>query len=93
GLPRTKEKSQTGSKKQPQPSGDESQSLIAARSLIVHEKARQWLSDECGIQLVTSTKYSRNERDYAAESLGKVHGASHEIKPAKGPLGIGHKRT
>jgi hypothetical protein len=93
GLPRTKEKSESGSKKRSQPSSDESQSLIAARSLIVHETARQWLSNECGIQLVTSTKYSRNERDHAAESLGKKHGASHEIKPANRPLGIGHKKT
>jgi hypothetical protein len=93
GLPRSKQKSQSGSSTQSLSSSDESQSLIAARSLIVHETARLWLANECGIQLVTSTKYSRNERDHAAESLGKKHGASHEIKPANRPLGIGNKTT
>lgn len=93
GLPRWSDRaSEKRNDKSMHPS-DEAQSLIAARSLIVHETARQWLASECGIQLVTSTKYARNERDFAAESLGKKHGASHEIKPPNRPLGIGHKNT
>lgn len=92
GLPRSKQSYQVKENKLSSVAIDESQTLIAARSLIVHETARQWLADECGIHLVTSTKYSRNDRDHAAESLGKKHGATHEIKPANRPLGIGNKK-
>lgn len=92
GLPRTKTRSSKGGSKANSGVNDESQSLIAARSMIVHEAARDWLYEECGIQLVVSTKYSRNERDFAAQSLGKQHGATHEIKPGNRPLGIGHKK-
>jgi hypothetical protein len=91
GLPRTRSLSSTGGRKAASGPDDASQSLIAARSMIVHEAARDWLYEECGIRVVSSTSYSRNELDYAARSLGKQHGATHEIKPVNRPLGIGHK--
>ncbi|XZE19316.1 DUF2786 domain-containing protein [Pirellulaceae bacterium SH449] len=92
GLPRSRTRSSEVGRNATPGVSDDSQALIAARSLIARKAAKDWLYQECGIQLVSSTKYSRNERDFAAQSLGKQHGATHEIKPGNRPLGIGHKK-
>ena len=91
GLPRSRQQATqktTGSDK----TSDNAMTLMAARSLSVHRSARKWLFDECGIELENATTQSRTERDFAAEMLGKIHGASHDIKPSNRPLGISHKK-
>jgi len=57
------------------------QALILKRSLIVHRKSRDWLFEECGIRLVSTTRRIRDFHDPAAESMGRKHGSEHRIDP------------
>lgn len=59
--------------------------LIRQRYLIVHERSRDWLHHECGIQLVTTTRRGRDFRDPAAELMGRKHGSEHRIDPPSAP--------
>jgi hypothetical protein len=55
------------------------------RSLVVHERAREWLAVECGIRLMTTTRRLRDFRDPAAELIGRKHGSEHRIDPPSAP--------
>jgi hypothetical protein len=59
--------------------------LIKQRFLIVHERSRDWLYHECGVQLVTTTRRGRDFRDPAAELMGRKHGSEHRIDPPSAP--------
>jgi hypothetical protein len=62
-----------------------SQALMQKRSLLVHERACDWLFAECGIRLVTTRRKMRNFRDPAAEQVGRKHGSEHRIDPPSAP--------
>lgn len=59
--------------------------LMKQRSLAVHEKAKEWLAEECGIRLVVTTRRLRDFRDPAAELVGRKHGSEHRIDPPSAP--------
>ena len=53
--------------------------LIHTRTLALKEAAGDWLELECDIRLVRSSRSGRGQRDPAATSRGKQHGASHDL--------------
>lgn len=59
--------------------------LFQTRTLAVHQNANLWLKEECGICMKSTRSSGRYLDDPTARSLGKQHGASHEIKPANQP--------
>ena len=63
--------------KQDAPAGTEG--LIHTRTLALKEAAGDWLELECDIRLVRSSRSGRGQRDPAAASRGKQHGASHDL--------------
>lgn len=60
-------------------------SLMQQRSMVVHQRSRDWLYQECGIRLMTTTRRMRDFRDPAAELMGRKHGAEHRIDPPSAP--------
>ncbi len=69
----------------------ETLSLIQTRSLALKKTLRNWLHTECGVQLVTSRRPGRSERDPAAEARGNQHGAQHRVEAPGGPKRIGYR--
>ncbi|MFN9508016.1 MAG: DUF2786 domain-containing protein [Planctomycetota bacterium] len=67
------------------PSDPSQFALMQQRSLVVHERAREWLAVECGIRLMTTTRRLRDFRDPAAELIGRKHGSEHRIDPPSAP--------
>jgi len=59
--------------------------LFQNRALAVHQRACRWLRDECGVSLTTTKSSARYLDDPMARSLGRQHGATHEIKSAQQP--------
>ncbi|MFM8570882.1 MAG: DUF2786 domain-containing protein [Pirellula sp.] len=59
--------------------------LMQQRSLMVHEKSKEWLLHECGIRLISTTRKLRDFRDPTAESIGRKHGSEHRIDPPSAP--------
>lgn len=67
------------------PKEPDSQTLIPRPSLVKRQDAERWLHLECGIKLVRVSAYQRQGMDLGAKELGRVHGASHEVKPPNRP--------
>ena len=65
------------------------QSLIQQRTLSVQETAREWLDLECGIRLVKGYRRLRDFHDPAAEGLGRIHGANHQVTAPNRKLRLG----
>jgi hypothetical protein len=63
--------------------------LIHARTIAIHGAAVKWLGDECDVHLTTSSARQRDQHDAAAASLGKKHGATHQVTPRGLPPRIG----
>mgnify|MGYP003338477124 FL=1 len=59
--------------------------IVRKRTMIVHERSREWLELECGVKLATTWRRGRDFRDPAAETMGRIHGAQHRIDPPSGP--------
>jgi hypothetical protein len=66
--------------------------LIQARMIAVKNAALEWLKVECGIELVTTRRLGRNQRDPAAEAKGQKHGAQHTVTAPTGPKRITHQK-
>ncbi|MBM3966218.1 MAG: DUF2786 domain-containing protein [Planctomycetes bacterium] len=64
-------------------------SLIQQRALSVQETAREWLDLECGIRLVKGYRRTRDFHDPAAEGLGRMHGAQHQVTVPDRKLRLG----
>ncbi|MFN7627911.1 MAG: DUF2786 domain-containing protein [Pirellula sp.] len=64
-------------------------SLIQQRTLSVQETAREWLDLECGIRLVKGYRRTRDFHDPAAEGLGRMHGAQHQVTVPNRKLRLG----
>lgn len=64
-------------------------SLIQQRALSVQETARDWLDLECGIRLVKGYRRTRDFHDPAAEGLGRMHGAQHQVTVPNRKLRLG----
>jgi hypothetical protein len=62
--------------------------LVQHRRLIVHKQSKDWLRVECGIQLVSGYRRSRDVHDAAAENVGRIHGANHPIDLRSRPKGL-----
>ena len=60
--------------------------LIHARTLAVQQASKKWLSDECGIDLVSCNNSGRQMHDAAAENQGRKDGAKQNIKSGKARL-------
>jgi len=52
--------------------------LIHARTLAIHDAAKDWLDEECGIRLQRSRSSGRGKFDESAHRDGKRDGARHE---------------
>lgn len=65
-----------------------SSSLIQTRVIALHDAATRWLEFECNVKLSTGYRRGRYLHDPAAESRGKVHGASQEVKAPNAPKRI-----
>jgi hypothetical protein len=62
--------------------------VVQHRRLIVHRQSKDWLRAECGIELVSGYRRSRDFHDAAAENMGRIHGAKHQIDVRSRPKGL-----
>lgn len=62
--------------------------LIHTRTLALQDAASKWLRQECNLSLVSSRGSGRQQRDPAAESRGRRHGATHQVTAPNAPKRI-----
>ncbi|MCC7339286.1 MAG: DUF2786 domain-containing protein [Pirellulaceae bacterium] len=87
GLPRPS----SDSTKKEAPNADQGE-LIQTRMLAVRDAATDWLHHECDFKVRMGSRRGRYRHDSKAESRGRVHGASHEVKVPDAPKRIANRK-